>query len=97
MKEITVEELKAMQERGDSFQLIDVREPHEYEEANLGATLIPLGQVKDKADQIDRDKPVVVHCRSGKRSAQAIQYLEQQGFDNLHNLAGGILAYQAAK
>ncbi|MGB3852606.1 MAG: rhodanese-like domain-containing protein [Tunicatimonas sp.] len=97
MKEITVEELKAMQERGESFQLIDVREPHEYEEANLGATLIPLGEVKDQVDKIDRDKPVVVHCRSGKRSAQAIQYLEQQGFDNLHNLAGGILAYQGAE
>lgn len=94
MKEITVEELKAMQERGEPFQLIDVREPHEYEEANLGATLIPLGQVKDEMDQIEKDKPVVVHCRSGKRSAQAIQYLEQQGFDNLSNLKGGILAYQ---
>ena len=95
MKEITVEELKTMQERDEPFQLIDVREPHEYDEANLGATLIPLGQVKDQADRIERDKPVVVHCRSGKRSAQAIQYLEQQGFDNLHNLKGGILAYQA--
>jgi rhodanese-related sulfurtransferase len=84
-----------MQEGGESFQLIDVREPHEYEEANLGATLIPLGEVEDQIDKIERDKPVVVHCRSGKRSAQAIQYLEQQGFDNLHNLKGGILAYQA--
>lgn len=96
MKEITVEELKAMQEQGESFQLIDVREPHEYDEANLGATLIPLGNVKDEVDQIERDKTVVVHCRSGKRSAQAIQYLEQNhGFDNLYNLKGGILAYQA--
>jgi adenylyltransferase/sulfurtransferase len=85
-----------MQERDEPFQLIDVREPHEYDEANLGATLIPLGQVKDQVDRIERDKPVVVHCRSGKRSAQAIQYLEQNhGFDNLHNLKGGILAYQA--
>ncbi len=97
MKEITVEELKAMQERGDTFQLIDVREPHEYDEANLGAELIPLGQVKDRTDEIKRDQPVVVHCRSGARSGQAIQYLEQQGFDNLHNLKGGILAYQAAQ
>ena len=98
MKEITVEELKEMQDQGETFQLIDVREPHEYEEANLGAKLIPLGEVKDHVDEIKRDEKVVVHCRSGKRSAQAIQYLEQQhGFDNLYNLEGGILAYQAAE
>ena len=97
MKEITVEELKEMQEKGETFQLIDVREPYEYEEANLGAKLIPLGEVKDHVDEIKRDEKVIVHCRSGKRSAQAIQYLEQHGFDNLYNLEGGILAYQAAK
>ena len=98
MKEITVEELKEMQDQGETFQLIDVREPHEYEEANLGAKLIPLGEVKDHVDEIKRDEKVVVHCRSGKRSAQAIQYLEQKhGFDNLYNLEGGILAYQAAE
>ena len=98
MKEITVEELKEMQEKGETFQLIDVREPYEYEEANLGAKLIPLGEVKDHVDEIKRDEKVIVHCRSGKRSAQAIQYLEQQhGFDNLYNLKGGILAYQATE
>ena len=98
MKEITVEELKALQQRNEPFQLIDVREPHEYDEANLGATLIPLGNVKNEVEQIERDKTVVVHCRSGKRSAQAIQYLEQNhGFDNLYNLKGGILAYQATE
>ena len=96
MKEVTVEELKEMQEEGEPFQLIDVREPHEYEEANLNAELIPLGQVKDHVDQIKRDQKVVVHCRSGSRSGQAIQYLEQNyEFDNLYNLKGGILAYQA--
>ena len=98
MKEITVEELKDMQQKGEKFQLIDVREPYEYEEANLGAELIPLGQVKDHVDQIKRDQKVVVHCRSGARSGQAVQYLEQNhGFDNLYNLKGGILAYQAAE
>ena len=98
MKEVTVEELKEMQKKGEAFQLIDVREPHEYEEANLDAELIPLGQVKDQVDQIKRDQQVVIHCRSGARSGQAIQYLEQNhGFDNLYNLKGGILAYQAAE
>lgn len=94
MKEITVQELKEMQDNHEDFQLIDVREPYEYEEANLGADLIPLGQVPNSVDKISKDKKVVVHCRSGKRSADAIQFLERQGFDNLYNLKGGILAYQ---
>lgn len=94
MKEITVQELKQMQDKQEDFQLVDVREPYEYEEANLGAELIPLGEIPAKVDKISRDKKVVVHCRSGKRSANAIQYLEKQGFDNLYNLKGGILAYE---
>lgn len=94
MKEITVEELKQMQDEGKDFQLIDVREPGEYDFANLGGELIPLATVASHADKISRDKMVVVHCRSGKRSASAIAQLEQQfGFDNLYNLQGGILAY----
>lgn len=94
VKEISVKELKALQDQGTDFQLIDVREPYEYEIANLGAELIPLGTVADHADRIAKDKQVVVHCRSGARSANAINQLEQQfGFDNLYNLKGGILAY----
>ena len=97
MKEVTVEELKDMQKEGEPFQLIDVREPHEYEEANLEAELIPLGQISDHVDQIKRDQKVIIHCRSGARSGRAVQYLEQNhGFDNLYNLKGGILAYQAS-
>lgn len=95
MKEITVQELKAMQERQDDFQLIDVREDFEYQESNLGGVHIPLGQILSEVDKIDRDKPVVIHCRSGKRSAQAVQILTQrEGFDNLSNLKGGILAWR---
>lgn len=94
MKEITVQQLKQMQDNQEDFQLIDVREAHEYDEANIGAILIPLGEVPSHMDEISRDKKVVVHCRSGKRSANAIQFLEKQGFDNLYNLKGGILAYQ---
>jgi adenylyltransferase/sulfurtransferase len=94
MKEINVSQLKAMQDANEDFQLIDVREPHEYEEANMGGQLIPLGSVMDQHQDFARDKKVVVHCRSGKRSATAIQLLEQaHGFDNLYNLVGGILAY----
>lgn len=94
MKEITVEELKAMIDGNQEFQLIDVREPFEYEVSNLNGVNIPLAGVLLEADKIDKTIPVVVHCRSGKRSAQAISLLAQQGYDNLSNLQGGILAWQ---
>lgn len=84
-----------MQDRNEDFQLIDVREDFEYQESNLGAVHIPLGQILAEADKIDRNKPVVIHCRSGKRSAQAVQILsKREGFDNLSNLKGGILAWR---
>ncbi len=94
MKEVTVQDLKEMQDNQEDFQLIDVREDYEYDEDNLGGELIPLGEVADHTDKVAKDKKVVVHCRSGKRSASAIQLLEKQGFDNLYNLKGGILAYR---
>ncbi len=93
MKEITVEELKNMKEKGEDFQLIDVREDFEYEMSNLNGENIPLGGILIETDKISNDKPVVVMCRSGKRSAMAIMQLEQQGFTNLYNLQGGILAW----
>ena len=93
MKEITVQELKKLQDEGADFQLIDVREPNEFEFANLGGELIPLSTVPDHIDKFSKDKQVVVHCRSGARSGNAIQFLEQHGFDNLYNLKGGILAW----
>jgi adenylyltransferase/sulfurtransferase len=95
MKEITVQELKEMQDNKESFQFIDVREPYEYDEANMDAELIPLGEIPESVDKIKRDQKVIVHCRSGKRSANAIKFLEDNyNFDNLYNLKGGILAYQ---
>ncbi|MFD2969378.1 rhodanese-like domain-containing protein [Sphingobacterium bambusae] len=94
MKEVTVQELKDMLDRNDEFQLIDVREPFEYEVSNLNGVNIPLAGIVIEADKIDRDKPVIIQCRSGKRSAQAVMLLEQQGFDNLANLKGGILAWK---
>jgi sulfur-carrier protein adenylyltransferase/sulfurtransferase len=94
MQEKTVKELKAMMDAGTDYQLIDVREPNEYEQSNLGGELIPLQEVPDNLDRIARDKPVVIHCRSGARSGRIIAYLEQsQGYTNLYNLKGGILAW----
>jgi len=94
MKEITVQELKKLIDEKADFQLIDVREEHEFDEANLNGTLIPMGEALDRADEILKDKQVVIHCRSGKRSATVINALESQlGYTNLYNLKGGILAY----
>lgn len=94
--EITVAELKARIDRGERPTIIDVREPHEWEIANLnthGAAIIPLGEVPDRMGEIPRDREVIVHCRSGKRSGKAIEYLQTQGYDRLLNLQGGILAW----
>ena len=94
MKEKTVLELKAMMDSGEDFQLLDIREPHEYEICNLKAELIPMNEIPDNLDKISKDKPVVIHCRSGSRSGRIIEYLEDaQGFTNLYNLKGGILAW----
>ncbi len=97
VKEISVKELKALQDQGADFQLIDVREEYEYEIANLanlGAELIPLATVPANAERIAKDKQVIIHCRSGARSGNAVRLLESQfGYDNLYNLKGGILAY----
>jgi len=94
MKEITVRELYDLQVKGEPIQIIDVREPHEYEIANIGGELIPLSVIVDNADQISRDKKVIVHCKVGGRSAKAINELEEKyGFTNLYNLKGGILSW----
>ena len=94
VKEITVHELKELIESKADFQLIDVREPYEYAIANLGGELIPPEMVITSVHRFSRDKKVVVHCRSGVRSANAIRELEKlYGFENLFNLKGGILAW----
>jgi rhodanese-related sulfurtransferase len=94
MKETTVQELKKMIDDKVDFQLIDVREEHEYEMANLGGELIPLGTIMTEISRVSRSKPVVIHCRSGARSAAAVKELElASGFTNLYNLKGGILAW----
>lgn len=93
MKEISVKELKSMLDAKTPLQLIDVREAYEVEICSIGATHIPLGEVMDRVDEIRKDIPVVVHCRSGKRSAAIIDALSASGYDNLINLKGGILAW----
>lgn len=94
METITVNELKEKIDNKEDFQLIDVRETFEYETSNINGENIPLANVILEKDKIATDKPVVVHCRSGKRSAQAIKLLEGQGYTNLANLEGGILAWR---
>ena len=94
MKEITPLELKQKFDNKEDIQIIDVREDYEYEIANIGGELIPMATILDQADQISKDKTVVIHCRSGARSASVIMNLEKNfGFTNLYNLKGGILAY----
>ncbi|MGF7216398.1 rhodanese-related sulfurtransferase [Spirosoma lacussanchae] len=95
--DITVQELKERLDKGEKLNLFDVREPNEYEADNIGATLIPLGELPYRIDELDglQDEEVIVHCRSGARSARAQQYLEENGFTNVRNVTGGMLAYRA--
>lgn len=93
MKEVTVAELKQLIDNKNDFQLIDVREPHEAEIAEIGGLLIPMGQVMENLDKIVKDKQVVIHCRSGARSGAICQALEKEGYNNVYNLKGGILAW----
>lgn len=94
VRDISVTELKKLQENNVIFQLIDVREAHEYKIVNIGAELMPLAEIDRFVNKISREIPVIVHCRTGVRSAKAIKKLESQyGFSNLYNLTGGILSY----
>ena len=95
MNELTTQELKQWMEEGKDFQLIDVREVHEHEMQNIGGELMPTSEFSKYIDKIEPEKPVVVYCQSGNRSAQVIHYLSTQlDFDNLINLQGGILAWE---
>jgi rhodanese-related sulfurtransferase len=94
MKTINVTELKSMFDNNEDFQLIDVREEAEYENANINGTLIPLSEIPSRHEEISKDKKVVLQCRSGVRSANALNFLEQNyGYTNLYNLEGGIIAW----
>lgn len=93
MQDINVQELKTKLDNQESFVFIDVREPHEYDMFNLKAQLIPLGDLPGRLSELEghKDDEIVVHCRSGKRSATAKLFMEQQGFTKVRNLEGGVL------
>jgi rhodanese-related sulfurtransferase len=97
MQTITVEELKAKLDSGESIHLVDVREPHEHAEFNIGGILLPLGKVQTmQVDDIEdfKEEPVYVYCRSGNRSGQACLILGTMGFQQVINVSGGMLAWQ---
>jgi len=91
--EITPRELKARLDRGDDIYILDVREPHEYQICNIGGHLIPLGDLASRVNELDSSCEIVAHCRTGKRSAQASEFLLKAGFRKISNLKGGILAW----
>jgi len=91
--EITPRELKARLDKGDDLFILDVREPHEYQICNLHGHLIPLGELSRRVHELDSSKEIVAHCRSGKRSAEAVDFLKKAGFRKIWNLKGGILAW----
>ncbi len=94
MKEFSVQELKKLMDDGAQIQLVDVREPWEVEICSIGAVHIPMGEILERANEISRDIPVIIHCRSGGRSSNVVNALEMQlGLTNLHNLKGGITAW----
>ena len=91
--EMTPRELKTRLDRGDDLYILDVREPHEYQICNLRGNLIPLGQLPNRVNELDSSREIVAHCRSGKRSADAVEFLRKAGFQKVWNLKGGILAW----
>ncbi len=92
---ITVQELRKKMESGEKFTLIDVREPYEHHEFNIGGLLIPLGNIPAALDDLEshKDEEIILYCRSGNRSGMAQQFLLQQGFKKVLNLTGGMLAW----
>ena len=94
--DITPKELKEKMDRGDEFVLIDVREPHEHSEFNVGGQLIPLGTLPHRLFELNdhKEDEVIVYCRSGARGGRAKQYMQQSGYKNVRNLLGGMLAWK---
>ena len=97
MQNISVEELKSRLDKGEKINIIDVREPHEHAEFNIGGTLVPLGKIQTmQVDELEdlKEEEVVIYCRSGNRSGQACLILDTLGFKQTKNLTGGMLAWQ---
>lgn len=97
MQDITVQELKTRMDQGEKLMIIDVREPWEFEEFNINGKLIPLSELPGTINDLSeyKDNEIIVHCRSGARSATAKAFLEQQGFSKVRNLLGGMMDWQA--
>jgi adenylyltransferase/sulfurtransferase len=91
--QLTVKELKRRIDAGEDLYILDVREPNEYQIAQIGGKLIPLNEVPNRLDEIPREREIVVHCRSGVRSQKIAEFLKQAGYPRVVNLAGGILAW----
>lgn len=97
MENITPESLKARLDAGETLHIVDVREPNEHEEFNIGGILVPLGQIQTmQVDELEalRNEELIVYCRSGNRSGQACMILDTMGFTNTRNLVGGMLAWR---
>jgi len=93
MKEISVQDFKRMRDEGELHRLIDVREPYEHDELNMGGELIPMGDIPSQLDTLPKDIPLILHCRSGTRSGNMVRFMEQKGFQNVYSLRGGIRAW----
>ena len=91
--EIDSVELKRQLDAGEDVVILDVREPHEYEICNIGGHLIPMGEIPARVHELDSARPIVVMCRTGVRSAQIVEWLQQAGFERVANLRGGIHAW----
>ena len=91
--EITVEELKQKLDNSEDINVLDVREPHEYEVANIGVRLIPLGELSQRLAELEQDDILAIHCKTGARSARAVKLLQDAGFENVYNVKGGITAW----
>ncbi len=96
--DITIEELKERLDQGEKLNLIDVREEYEFDEFNIGAQLITSSELPESMDEIqaNKDAEIILHCRSGARSGRAQAFMESEGYTNVRNLVGGMLAWQAA-
>ena len=97
MENISVEEVKRRMDAGEKVNLVDVREPYENADFNIGGTLLPLGQIQSmQIDDIEdlKDQEVILYCRSGNRSGQAAMFLDAMGFKKTKNLVGGMLAWE---
>lgn len=98
MQNITAAEVKARIDAGEALNLVDVREPHEHADFNIGGTLYPLGKIQTmQVDELEglKEEEVIVYCRSGNRSGQAAQILDMLGFKNTKNLSGGMMNWEA--